>query len=136
MIDPLETVIKWLAANLSAIEGRAANKHRFTDDWELGQKAVSVHEDDISSEVYAKLHTARVEVRLYGASSVEINDLYHGIETLCRASNRNTVVTSQGTALIHFCNLASGLSKPFDDDLGQDVGILYLFAMIAQDAVS
>jgi hypothetical protein len=134
-VDPLETMIKWLAANLSAAGGRVANKHRFTDGWTYGQSAVSVHPDEISTEAYAKVHLARVECRLYGASAVEIGTLYNGIQELCRSSNRNQVVTSLGTALMQFCSLSSGLSVVWDDDLNQDIGIIYLFAMIAQDSV-
>lgn len=135
MIDPLETMIKWLAEKLTAVDGRVANKHRFTDDWQRGQMAASVHPDDMSDELYGRLHLARVEVRLYG-SPVEIGSLFNGTEAACRASNRNHVVTSQGTALMQFCNLSSGLTTVWDDDLRQDVGIVYLFAMIAQDPVT
>lgn len=134
-IDPLETIIKWLAARLTAVGGRVANKHRYTSGWTKGQKAASVHPDDIGSELYARVHLARVEVRLYG-TPVEIGGLYSDIEVLCRDSNRNLVVTSQGTALVQFCNLSSGLSTVYDDDLMMDVGVVYLFAMIAQNPVT
>jgi hypothetical protein len=135
MIDPLETIIKWLAARMTGISGRAANKHRFTDGWTKGQKAASVHEDDINAALYGKVHEARVEVQLYG-SKIEIVDLYRELVQLCIDSHRNEVVTSQGTALIYECMLGTGLTTVFDDDLNEDIGVVYLFAMIAQDAVS
>jgi hypothetical protein len=134
MIDALETIIKWLAAGLPSAGGRVANKHRYSDGWTKGQVAVSVHPDDMGSELYGKLHLARVEVRLYG-TPMQIGDLHNEIDALCRGSNRAHVSTSQGTALMQFCQIASGLSTVYDDDLHQDVGIVYLFAMISQQAV-
>lgn len=135
MIDALETIIKWLTSNLSAVGGRVANKHRFSDGWAKGLRAASVHPDDMNRELYARLLLARVEVRLYG-TPVEIGEMFAEISGLCRASNRAHVVTSQGTALMQFCNLSSGLSTVYDDELQTDVGILYLFAMISQDPVT
>lgn len=136
MIDPLETIVKWLAANMTNAGGRVANKHRFTDGWTKGQKAVSVHVDDLNVALYGAVHEARVEVRLYGATKAEIVDLYRDLAQLCAASHRNQVTTSQGTALIYECALGAGLTTIWDDDLAQEVGINYLFAMIAQEAVS
>jgi hypothetical protein len=136
MIDALETMIKWLAADMSGIAGRCANKHRFGLDWQPGTKAASVHPDDLTSTAYGRLHEARVEMRLYGASAAEIGDLYNELAELCRNAGRKHVVTSQGTALVHFCTLASGLTITFDDDLARDIGVVYVFGMIAQDAVS
>ena len=136
MIDPLETILKWLAARMTGIGGRAANKHRFTDGWPKGQKAASVHQDDLNTTLYGKVHEARVEVRLYGPGPVEIGDLYRELIQLCTSSHRNEVVTSQGTALIYECVLGTGLTTVFDDDLSEEIGIVYLFAMIAQEAVA
>jgi hypothetical protein len=136
MIDPLETIVKWLAANMTGISGRAANKHRFTDGWTRGQKAASVHEDDLNTALYGNVHEARVEVRLYGASKTDLSTLFQELVTLCKASNRKHVVTSQGTALIYEAMLGSGLTTVFDDDLEQEIGIVYVFAMIAQEAVA
>jgi len=136
MTDPLETIIKWLATRLTGINGRAANKHRFTDGWSKGQKAASVHDDDISQALYGAVHEVRVEVRLYGSNKADIVDLYRGLIALCDNSHRNEVATSQGTALIYFCTLGTGLTTVFDNDLSQDVGIVYLYAEIAQEAVA
>lgn len=135
MIDPMETIIKWLAGGLTLAGGRVANKHRFTDGWPAGQSAVSVHEDDIGQSLYGAVHEARVEARLYG-NPVMIGDLYRAIAALCTESARSHVVTSQGTALIYYCMLGSGLTTVYDDDLGVDVGVVSLFAMIAQEAVA
>jgi hypothetical protein len=135
MIDPLETIIQWLASEMSTCAGRVANNHRFTDAWTRGQRAMSVHDDDLGQELYGAIHTGILEVRMYGATKAEINSVFLELQQLCRDSKRFEVATSQGSALVHYCFVSSGMTTPYDDDLRQDIGIAYLQYMVAQDAV-
>lgn len=136
MIDPLESIIQWLTVDLTSVSGRVAGKHRFTDTWQRGQKCVSVHLDDGMPELYGEIAVARLELRLYGKTPVEIAEVWAALATLSRTKKRFTVTTSQGVALVHYFLPSSGLSVPFDDDLRMDVGVAFFTAMVAEVAVS
>lgn len=58
MIDPLETIITWLATALTSVSGRVAGKHRYGNGWTESQTGVSVHFDGGAPELYAPVHTA------------------------------------------------------------------------------
>lgn len=136
MIDALETMIQWLEADLTSVGGRVAGKHRFPGTWTPGQKAVSVHEGQSESELYAPVRVARLEMRIYGANTADIQDVFGAITTLCRTKKRFTVTTSQGTALVHYVKQSSGFSLPFDDDIKMTIGVCFFEAMVAEEAVT
>jgi hypothetical protein len=136
MIDPLETIIQWLKTALTALDGRVANKHRFDGEWTLGQTAVCVEMDDGAVELYAAVGVPRLELRIYAADRPAIVDVWGQLVRLSRTNARFEVETSEGMALVHYFEQASGLSFVYDDDLKVDVGVVFFESMISEEAVS
>lgn len=135
MVDALETMIQWLAVDLTSVSGRVAGKHRFPGAWTRGQAAVSVHEGQSEADLYAPVRVARLEARIYGAGNAEIMDVFNAIVALCRTKKRFTVATSQGTALVHYVKQSSGFSLPYDNDLMMTIGVCFFEAMVAEEAI-
>lgn len=136
VIDPLETVITWLETALTSVSGRVAGKHRYGAGWTETQTGVSVHLDGGTPELYAPVAVPRFEVRIYADDQVKLMDVYRALVALSRANGRLAVVTTKGTALVHYFLPASGLSMPYDETLRMDVGVCFFEAMIAEEATA
>ena len=135
-IDPLETVIQWMKANLSSANGHVAEKQRYGEGWELSESGVSCHLDDASPDLYATVVNLRVEVRIYAKSPSKVMDVWMELAGLSRSQTRVTVATSKGNALLHYFNRASGLSMLSDENLGLDMGVVFYEAKIAEEAIT
>jgi hypothetical protein len=134
MIDPLETVITWLETALPSVSGRVANKQRFPTDWTPGLKCVSVHPDNLGSDLYASLHTSRLEIRLYGSSTSDIIGLWMELVALGRTVPRVKVATTLGNGLLNSFIPTSGLSIVWNEDLKMDTGVVFIDCLIAEGA--
>lgn len=135
-IDPLETIITWLETALTSVSGRVAGKHRYGEGWTETQTGVSVHFDDGTPALYAPVAVPRFEVRIYADDQIKITDVFRALVTLSRANARFAVVTTKGTALVHYFLPASGLSMPYDETLRMDVGVCFFEAMVSEAAIS
>ncbi len=138
MVDPLEAVIKWLAADaaLAAIvSGRIAAKHRYADKrdgWPIDQPGLMVRLDGGAPDLYATLQPIRLEVRCYAPSQYLASRTWQRLVELSRETDRQPVLTSGGPALLYRFNQASGSSMLFDPDLGLDFLMCFFEAMIAE----
>jgi hypothetical protein len=135
VIDPLETVITWLEAALTGVSGRVASKHRYGAGWSESQTGVSVHLDGGTPEIYAPVAMTRLEVRIYADDQVKVMDVYRALVALSRGSARFAVVTTKGSALVHYFLPVSGLSMPYDEVLRMDVGVVFFEAMVSETTV-
>lgn len=143
-IDPLEAIIKWLTLELSSVGGRVAGKHRYgipvthavVSGWDDETTGVVVRMDDGQPDLYGSTGKSRLEVRIYNEKRSPIFDVWQDLVTLSRAERRFEVVTSQGTALVHYFTQSSGFSVIHDNDLGLEVGIAFFDALIAEESVA
>ena len=135
-IDPLEAVITWLESTLTSVSGRIAGKHRYGDDWTEAQTGVSVHLDGGTPDLYAKVATPRFEIRIYSDDQANIVTVWRELVGLCRETQRFMVLTSSGTALVHYVLPETNLSLIFDDVLKMDLGVLFLQSKISEDGIS
>lgn len=135
VIDPLEAIITWLETALSSVSGRVAGKHRYGAGWNESQTGVSVHLDGGTPEIYAPVANCRFELRIYADDQVKIMDLYRSLIALSRANKRFSVVTVNGTALVHYFLPTSTLSILYDDVLRMDMGVAFFVAMVGEAAV-
>lgn len=134
-IDPLETIIHWLAGALTSVNGRVAGKHRYGETWKENETGVSVHLDQGSPDLYAPVQAPRLELRIYADDQVKVVRVWQELVALSRSRERFTVSTSQGAALVQYFVPRTGLSIPYDDVLRMDVGVVFFEAMISEEAV-
>lgn len=132
-IDPLEAIITWLETALTSVSGRVAAKHRYGETWTESQTGVSVHMDDGNPEIAVAVTEPRLEIRIYADDQVKVMDVWRQLVSLSRSNARFTVVTSKGTALIHNFIQQSGLSMPYDEILGMDIGVAFFSSKISEE---
>jgi hypothetical protein len=135
-IDPLEVVIKWLAANLTKAGGRVAGKHRYGVEWKSDQLGVSVILDGGQPELYGSTSKIRVEVQIRAEKRIEVIDAWRELVDLSRESERTVVSTSLGSALMHYFKQDSGFSILYDKDLNKEMGLAFFEALVAEEAVA
>lgn len=138
--DPLEAIIKWLAADLALAQGRVAGKHRYgvetvSDGWSLDALGVVVSMDDGLGAIYGKLIKARMEINIYAPKREFIADAWRALEALADTKRRFTVTTSLGTVLVYCFNQQSGFSFVYDEDLQLEVGIVFYQAQVAKEVL-
>ena len=134
-IDPLETIITWLETALTGVSGRVAGKHRYGAGWSESQTGVSVHLDGGTPELDVTVASVRLEVRIYADDQVKVMDTWRALSALGRSNSRFTVVTTKGTALVHYFLPLTVLSMPYDEVLRMDVGVVFFEAMISESAI-
>lgn len=138
MIDPLETIITWLEAALISVSGRVAGKHRYGGGgWTDSQTGVSVHLDGGPPDLYAPVIRLRLELRIYADDQVKVTGVWRDLIVLSRNTKRFSVAISGGkAALVHYFKPASGLSIPYDEKLGMDVGVVFFDCLIGEKSLS
>jgi len=134
-IDPLEAVVKWLENALISVGGRVAGKHRYGDTWLETQTGVSVHMDGGPADLYAKVATPRLEIRIYGDDQAKVVDVWRELVKLSREIERFTVSTSKGNALVQYIKPETTLSLLYDEVLKKDMGIVFMKSMISEEAI-
>lgn len=135
VIDPLESVIVWLAEKLTIVEGRVAGKHRYGAGWSRDQCGVSVHLDGGGQDIYASVTKPRLEIRIYANDQVKIVDVWRELVRLSRDNARFAVNTSKGAALIHYFLAEASLSILYEDEINMDMGIIFFECMISEEVV-
>lgn len=135
-IDPLEAVITWLETALTVVSGRVAAKHRYGDGWSESQTGVSVHLDGGVPNLYAKVTTIRLELRIYANDQVDIVSVWRALVDLSRANARFTVAVTGGRALVHRFHPESLLSLVYEDGLKMDTGLVFFEAMVSEEDAS
>ncbi len=135
-IDPLEAVIAWLTTALTSVDGRVAGKHRYGETWADDATGVSVHLDGGPVDLYAKVATPRLELRIYANDQVKVVNVWRELISLSRSNKRFVQNTSLGNALIHTFLPETILSLTYDDVLRKELGIVFFESMISEEAVS
>ncbi len=136
MIDPLETVLKWLGqdAPLAAlVETRLAAKHRYGDGWLVTQPGLMVRLDGGLPDLYGALQPIRLEVRAYAPSQVEAMAVWRRLVEISRTTERRPVLTSEGSGLLYRFNQASGPSLLYDNDAKLDFVLCFFEALVSED---
>ena len=136
VIDPLEAVITWLETALTSVSGRVAAKHRYGESWTESQTGVSVHLDGGAPDLYAKVATPRLEVRIYSNDQVNVVAVWKELVTLSRANARFRVTVTGGVALVQRFTPESSLSLVYEEKLKMDMGIIFFEAMVMEEDAS
>jgi hypothetical protein len=136
VIDPLEAIITWLETALTVVSGRVAAKQRYGEGWTETQTGVSVHLDGGAPDLYAKVTTMRLELRIYANDQVDIVTVWRALVDLSRANMRFTVAVTGGRALVHRFHPESLLSLLYDDVLKMDMGMVFFEAMVSEEDAS
>ena len=123
-----------LVGQFDVRDGRVASKHRYGAGWTESQTGVSVHLDGGTPDLYASVAVPRLEVRIYADDQVKVMDTWRALSALSRITKRFPVVTTKGTALVHYFLPVSGLSMPYDEVLRMDVGVVFFDAMVSEAA--
>ena len=103
MIDPLETAIKFLLgrAELDGLGERIASKHKYGEEWTVGEASMIVILDDSDPNWYVQKQDVRLEIWSLAETDAAAMDLWMTLVGLSRNETRVTVVTSQGNALVY-----------------------------------
>lgn len=142
MIDPLEAVIKWLAADPALVElvgTRIAAKHRYGDSvngWATTQAGLMLRLDGGLPELYVPVQAVRIEARCYAPSQVQAMAIWRRLVEISRDTSRQTVLTTEGGALLHALNQASGPSLLYDSDAALDFVMCFFETFVAEEAVA
>lgn len=138
MIDPLEVVIAFLQrdTDLAALVGdRIASKHRYGETWTRGDASIAVRLDGGNPNLYVPLETMRLEVRCFGASAHEAMRIWRRLVELSRGTERVVVNVESGAALLHALLQDSAASTLYDNDVKMDFVMVFLRAMVSEQAV-
>lgn len=133
VIDPLEAVITWLETALTSVSGRVAAKHRYGEGWTEAQTGVSVHLDGGAPDLYAKVATPRLELRIYSNDQLNVVTVWKELVTLSRANTRFRVTVTGGVALVQRFTPVSLLSLVYEEKLKMDMGIIFFEAMVMEE---
>ena len=136
VIDPLEAVITWLETALTSVSGRVAAKHRYGESWTESQTGVSVHLDGGAPDLYAKVATPRLELRIYSNDQLNVVTVWKELVTLSRANTRFRVTVTGGVALVQRFTPVSLLSLVYEEKLKMDMGIIFFEAMVMEEDAS
>jgi hypothetical protein len=141
VIDPLEVVIKWLAADAALAElvsGRVASKHRYGDavtGWLVSQAGLMVRLDGGLPDLDATLQPIRLELRCYASSQVEATAIWRRLVEISRDTDRRSVMTTNGGGLLYRFNQSSGPSMLYDQDAKLDFVMAFFDALVAEGEV-
>ena len=138
MIDPLEAVINYLAADseLAVLVGeRVAAKHRYGKEWQTSQPALTVLLDGGTPELYVPMQTVRLETRSYATTQAGAMRGWRRLMEISRHTQRAVSPTSQGAALLFWFTQASGPSLLFDRELGLDFVLGFFEAAVGEAAL-
>lgn len=144
MIDPLEAVLKWLQADAALAElvgSRIASKHRYGEGadsmrWSTDQASLTVRLDGGQPDLYVPLQNVRLEVRCYAPSQYLASRIWQRVVEVSRETSRQPVLTSGGAALLHRLNQESSASMLYDRDLGLDLVLVFLSALVGEEALT
>lgn len=138
MIDPLETVIKWLQqdAFLAALVGtRIAAKHRYGETWKATEPGLMVRLDGGTPDLYAAVQPIRLEIRCYAPSQPQAMAVWRRLVEISRATDRRPVLTASGGGLLYFFNQSSGPSLLYDQEVKLDFTMCFFDALVAEGEV-
>lgn len=121
MIDPLEAAVKFLLARseLSGLNSRIANKHKYGEEWTPDQSSIIVILDDSDPDHYVPKHNTRLEVWCLAETDAVAIDLWMKLVTISRGVERKVVTTSLGDALVYSFLPESGPSYSPDQELAK-----------------
>ncbi len=135
-IDPLEAVIAWLTTALTIVDGRVAGKHRYGATWEDDATGVSVHLDGGPVDLYTKVVTLRLEIRIYDQDDqAQVVEVWRELISLSHNNKRFVQTTTKGPALVHYFLPETVLSLTYDDVLKKELGIVFFEVMVSEEAV-
>ena len=145
-IDPTKVVIKHIdndAGITALVEDRVAPKHRYggdgDDDWALKPfpvKAITIRADGGTPDVYTPVQVMRFEARCYGANPPEAMAVYQALVALTRSTERNAVVTEDGSGLLYLFLMSSGPSMLYDTEIDVNYVLTFIDAAVHEQAVS
>jgi len=138
MIDPIEAVIKSLAANAgiqAKVGTRVAAKHEYGGKWSIDQTGLAVRLDAGDIDRYLPMGRHRVELRAYASSQPEAVSIMLAVIGWCRAVERTVIAVTGGNALVYWALPASGISALNDPDTGMDMAMLFLEVGVAEETV-
>lgn len=147
MIDPLTVVIAHLETDTDLtglVSGQIASKHRFAlpqagRSWTVapGMGALQIRYapggvPDLDNGV----QTVRLEVRCYGVSEDEAAAVWRRLVGVGRATNRESVVTTDGTGLLYWLVQESSPQFEIDPDVKINMVLAYMRAQVHEDSLS
>lgn len=135
MIDPIAAVIAYLKADSgldALVDGRVAVKHRYGEKWPVGETGLAVRADGGDPDVYVPEQRPRLELRIYGSSTVAVIKVYLELVRLSRATSRERVTLDGDDAFLQWLLPGSGFSMLYDDEVGMDMGMVFFDACVGE----
>ena len=139
MIEPQEAMIKYLLgqAGVTALTGtRIASKHHYGEGWTLGASGLAVRMDGGAPDIYAPEQRVRLELRAYANSPANAMTLYLALVTVSRNTQRATVSTLAGTALVQSFLPASGASQLYEPTIEMNYVMVIFDAVVGEGNIS
>lgn len=147
MIDPLAVVIAHLEKQASIIDatgGQVASRHKFAlpergRSWRVdgSQGALTVrYAPGGEQHLDVGVQTARLEARCYGVSEDEAAEVWRALVGVCRETQREAVVTSDGTGLLYWLVQDGSPDFGYDADLKLPVVVQGLRAQVHEDSLN
>lgn len=138
MIDPIATVIAYLSAEpaVRAVVGsRLAAKHKYglglsdnetnPDAWTPGQQALRIQPAGGTPDVDTATQRLDLVATCFGESQARAMEVYRGLITACRHTERTRVPTADGDALLYYL-VAVGAPVFGFEPIGDQVGVDYV----------
>lgn len=137
-IVPLEAVIAYIKGDSGVqaqVGSQIASKHKFGSGWEIPSKAIQVQPSPGPVDVDTPVEQMRLEVRCYGGSQYEALQVYGAFRDLVRATERVTVETTTGKALIYRLLLNASPSLLYDPEVEIDLVMVFAQTAVAEEEV-
>lgn len=140
-IIPLEAVITYIKSNSGVqaqVGTQVASKHQFGSkegNWAIPSKAIQVQPSPGPVDVDTPVEQMRLEVRCYGGSQYEAFQVYTAFRDLVRTTERVTVDTTTGKALIYKLLLDASPSLLYDPEVGIDLVMVFAQTAVAEQEV-
>lgn len=141
MIDPLETVLVHLASDTAlatAVGGRITAKARYgmgPTGWADGVAALSLELLPASADLYRGTIPFRMTARCYGKDQQDAMAVWQEVHRVIEATERTTVVVSNGEALLYYLVQESMPEVAYDPDIKMDSVFVDLRGAVHRDSV-
>ena len=92
--------------------------------------------DGGTPDLYVPVQDIRCEVRCYGASNREASEVWRALVEIVRDTVRQEVAVRDGTALIHFMEVATGPNQMYDEDIETPFILMFIRAFVDERALA
>jgi len=130
MISAIEVIVQYFKSASLPANNQVAVKHRYPDPWLPNTAGIVVVPDGGTPNLYLPVQNLRLEIRCYEANSYLALTLLDQVMELARATGREQVIISTGTAMLYNFYQESGPSLLYDEDLNMDFALAFFSAKV------